>query len=312
MFGGTTLLSPIVCIIGPTGTGKSQIALSLAKRLEGTVINTDSRQVYKDFPIITDQPSMNDICQCPHKLYGFLETKEQIDAGQFASHADQAIANSFEKGRLPILVGGTGLYFKAILYGLAPIPNISEDVHNKILGMGQAYGYTFLYQWLQEIDSKAGQKIHKNDRQRITRALEVYLQTKKPITWWQGRSQKNGPRYQALKIGLFMDPLSLYQRLIERIEDMLSNNALKEINQAWKSCPDEYAPGWSAIGCQELLQYFLGRFSLDEAREEWIRKTKAYAKRQMTWFRKESGILWYQPDQVSKIHKDVYGWLEQK
>ncbi len=302
----------ILCIIGPTGTGKSQIALSLAKRFGGTIINSDSRQVYRDFPKITDQPGRDIVCHCPHKLYGFLGTWQQINAGQFALYADQAIAASLEQGRLPILVGGTGLYFKAVVHGLSPIPDISQKIRNKVMTMAEEHDCTFLYGWLQKVDPKAGQRIHCHDKQRITRALEVYLATGRPITWWQERDKKKGPRYRALKIGLCLDQGTLYQRLIERIDKMISESAFQEVAQAWKRCPDEEAPGWSAIGCHELLQCLLGRFSLEEAKEEWISRTKAYAKRQMTWFGKEADIFWYNPEQSSKIQQHVHEWLEQK
>jgi tRNA dimethylallyltransferase len=265
--------------------------------------------MYKDFPIITDQPRTTDLSQCPHVLYGFLETRDQVDAGTFAHLCNQAIAETIEHDRLPILVGGTGLYLRAVIHGLAPIPDISQRTRAVVLKMCRDQGSVSLHKWLQAIDPKAGQRIHCHDKQRITRALEVYIETGHSISWWQEKTLNQGPHYRALQIGIYPDHILFSQRLIARIEDMLKGEALKEVELAWKRCPEENAPGWSAIGCRELLQYHLGRYSLDKAKEEWIRQTKAYAKRQMTWFRKDKDIQWYQAKEYLTVQREIQQWL---
>lgn len=299
----------VLCLLGSTGTGKSSLAAVLARYCAGAVVNCDSRQVYKRFPLITAQPGTTERALCQHWLYGFLETDEHLDAGTFTDLARDRADSISQSGQVPFLVGGTGLYLRSFLLGLAPIPEIPREVQEQIRAQCRFQGPESLHLELQAVDPEAARAIHPRDRQRVTRALEVYQGTGRPISWWRTREPRFRNRYQVLKVGLWMDLDSLTPRLKERIEQMLARGALEEAAAAWERCPDEQAPGWSAIGCVQVLQYLLGRWSLDQTRDEWLRKTRGYAKRQLTWFQKEPDVLWLAPGDQNQALEAVQGFL---
>ncbi|WP_027370178.1 tRNA (adenosine(37)-N6)-dimethylallyltransferase MiaA [Desulfovermiculus halophilus] len=304
----------ILCLIGPTGTGKSSLALQIAERAGAEIVNCDSRQVYADFPCITAQPSDRDRSRCAHHLYGFLPTEEAIDAGRFIALARPVLEDIHSRGRLPLLVGGTGLYLKALIYGLAPIPEIPSEIRERIEAECKELGPEALHRRLQEVDPESADRLHFRDRQRIARALEVVAATGKSLTWWLRTYPCDQPRYSALKVGLWTDLEDLTPLLKARIGRMLDRGAMQEVEAAWKGCSDEHAPGWSGIGCWELLQVFLGRWSQAEAESVWVKNTRAYAKRQLTWFKKEQDVQWVQPGDVpgffnSRLWEKVCGLM---
>ena len=294
----------VCCIAGPTGAGKTAAALALAGQQPVAVINADSRQTYRDFPIITAQPSAGEQSVCPHLLYGFLPTEEKLGAGAWSRLAGQAIDGSLDLARLPLLVGGTGLYFKALLEGIAPIPAIPPDVSRKWLERCEDEGSLALHRLLSESDPEYAAKIHPNDRQRITRALEVLDATGKTFTWWHSRTPAGSP-YRTCKIGIALGLDELDPILAQRIELMFEQGALEEAARAKEICTDPAAPGWSGIGCAEVYRYLEGELSLDECLELWRKNTRAYAKRQLTWFRADKEIRWFRPEQADEIVRFV-------
>ncbi len=298
----------LLCILGPTGIGKSEVALKIAKEFNGEIINCDSRQVFKNFPIITAQPTEEERKICPHHLYSFLDPSETINAGKFAELANKIIKEVYTKGHLPILVGGTGLYFKSILEGLAPIPDIPLSIRNKILAELKDKGCEFLYNKLKQKDPETASKLHPKDWQRISRALEVYEATGKPISWWQ-KQYTPKPKYDHLKIGLMTDLEKLKTQLKIRIEKMIEQGAIEEIKRALNSKVDLNSPVWSSIGCKELLRYLKGEISLEEAKKRWFKETKDYARRQIIWFKREKDILWFEPSQTKEILNKIRQWL---
>jgi len=302
----------VLCLVGPTGTGKSSFALQVAENIEAEIVNCDSRQVYADFPCITAQPSEEDQARCPHHLYGFLPTDQAMDAGRFVTLAQKVIHDVQARGKLPILVGGTGLYLRALIYGLAPIPDIPRAIHTRIQTQCREQGPEELHRRLQAADPETADRLHPRDKQRITRALEVQAATQRPLSWWIRMYPCDKPRYDALTIGLWADLESLAPGLKERIERMWAKGAFQEAARAWQKCPQENAPGWSGIGCWELLQVLLGRWSGPEAKQEWLKNTRAYAKRQLTWFKKESGIRWFKTEKTDSIIEGVLSWLNQE
>ncbi|MFP4657845.1 MAG: tRNA (adenosine(37)-N6)-dimethylallyltransferase MiaA [Desulfonatronovibrionaceae bacterium] len=284
-------LPRIVCILGVTGTGKSSLALDLARKFEVAVINFDSRQVYRELPIITAQPDFRDKKRCPHRLYGFLPADERMDAGSFISLARQAIWETISSARLPVLVGGTGLYLRSLIHGLAPIPDIPDEVRTQVRLQCDGLGSRFLYSRLTRIDPDYAAKIHPHDTQRICRALEVYLSTGTPLSEWH-RVQLSGPEFAALKLGLApQERKSFRERLRRRIRDMLQSGAVEEVKGVLERY-GEQAPGLSGIGAPELIGYIRGETSLKRAEELWLQNTAAYAKRQLTWFKKEKEVCW--------------------
>jgi tRNA dimethylallyltransferase len=298
-----------ICLIGPTGTGKSSLAVRLAERLGGEVVNFDSRQVYRDVPVTTDQPDREKRRRAPHWLYGFLGPREKVDAGGYARNAERVMEDIGDRGALPILTGGTGLYLRAILYGLAPIPDIPDSLRERILAEYDEHGPEAAHSRLAAIDPETAGAVSPGDRQRVTRALEVFEHTGKAISWWRRRYERTSPRHEALKIGMDPDRDQLKQDLADRIEVMLEQGALEEVRVAWNRCPDPKAPIWSGIGCRELLQCVRGRMDLEEAKREWIKRTRRYAKRQLTWFRRDGEILWVRPEETEDIEKRVALWL---
>jgi len=303
---------PIVCLLGPTGTGKTAAAIAVSRRMDASVVNFDSRQVYRDFPIITAQPDADERAACPHLLYGFLPTEEKMSAARFVELAVDAIEAVRAQGRLPILVGGTGLYLRSLLHGIAPIPEIPAEIRQRVLERIEREGPQALHAELVQTDPKYAAVIHPNDTQRNARAAEVYLATGHTLTWWHENGEHTPAPYDALKIGMRIGLDELEPHLARRIDAMLAAGALDEARQAAERCSDPNAPGWSGIGCAELLANLRGDMSLDEARGRWIRNTRAYAKRQITWFRKEEDIRWFSPGENEAVADCVADWLKER
>lgn len=298
----------IVCLVGPTGIGKTATALAVARRFPVSVVNFDSRQVYRDFPVITAQPDEAEQAVCPHLLYGFLETHEAINAATFCDMAHAAIADVHAQGRLPVLVGGTGMYLKTLLGGIAPIPPIPDDVRAAVLERLEREGPQALHAELSEVDPEYAAKIHPNDSQRNARALEVYVATGQTLTWWHAQEVPPAP-YRYLKIGLKLGLDELTPRLKLRIGIMMERGALDEARRAFEINSDPRAPGWTGIGCAELMEHLQGEASLEDALSAWAHNTRQYAKRQLTWFRKEQDIEWFGLGDEEKAADRVEAWL---
>lgn len=309
--GGGEESSPLFlpCVMGPTGAGKTAASLALAEAFAASVVNADSRQVYRDFPIITAQPTPEERRRCPHLLYGCLGSEEKLGAGAYARAAAAAIAAERQKGRLPVLVGGTGLYFRALLAGMAPIPQVPPELARTWQERCQAEGSPALHRLLEEKDPAYAARIHPNDRQRVTRALEVLEATGKTFSWWHERPAPASP-YRPCKIGIALPLKDLEAPLARRIDLMLEAGALEEGRKALEACADPSAPGWSGIGCAEVYRHLAGEIGLDECRALWLKNTRAYAKRQLTWFRADPEIRWFAPDQTGEIVAHVRVSLE--
>ncbi|MCH5277119.1 MAG: tRNA (adenosine(37)-N6)-dimethylallyltransferase MiaA [Desulfovibrionaceae bacterium] len=289
----------LLCLAGPTGSGKTAAALNLARRLEragqrAVVINADSRQVYADFPLITAQPSAAEHAVCPHRLYGYLPATVTSSAGRWAERARAALAEADAQGLVPVLVGGTGLYLRALLDGMADIPAAPQAIRARLLENCRTDGSAALHARLAAIDPEYASRIHPHDRQRVLRALEVWESTGHTFSWWHSHTPPplNRPVLR-LGVGLPLDELT--PLLHARILAMLKAGALDEARAALAQCPDTTAPGWSGIGCAELAAHLAGTLSLEECVELWTRNTRAYAKRQWTWFRADTRMVWHRP-----------------
>ena len=291
---------PVFCLAGPTGCGKTEAALALAEALDGEVVNADSRQVYADFPLITAQPSPEERACCPHHLYGFLETSRKISAGRWTELAVAAARDIHARGKLPLLVGGTGLYFQSLLHGIAEIPPVAADIIARLTARLEEEGSPALHAELTRRDPEYAARIHPNDRQRIVSALEVLEGTGKTFSWWHAHAMPAplcaGP------LACFMPELdALAPRLARRIDLMLHAGALEEARAALRRCDDPAAPGWSGIGCAELLAHLRGELSLEACKALWFKNTRAYAKRQLTWFRARPDAVACAPGDISAL-----------
>lgn len=298
----------IVCLFGPTGTGKTEAALALAEAFDGAVINVDSRQVYAGVPVLTAQPTPEEQSRCPHALYGDTPLSQAVAAGDFARRVWKTVAAWHWQGRLPVLVGGTGLYFRAVCGGLAPIPSVPAAVRTAVHEDWERLGPSTMHARLAAVDPEYAAKIAPTDRQRVTRALEVHAATGRPFGDWHRERDPEAPVYDALRLGLTMPMEKLVPRLAARIEAMLRAGAVEEVRQALATVP-ENAPGLSGIGGPELAAYVAGRIGLDEAKAAWLAATRAYAKRQMTWFRKEPDVTWFGPGEHPAMIRTVAAWL---
>jgi tRNA dimethylallyltransferase len=297
-----------VCILGPTGSGKTEASLLLARALQVAVINYDSRQIYTDFPIVTAQPEPHEQAQCPHRLYGFLPTEEVMTAARFAELARKEIAEAEAQDRVAVLVGGTGLYVRALEHGLADIPPVPDKVRAWVLSRMEKEGSRALHADLAKADPESAARLHPNDTQRIARALEVFLGTGRTLSQWFADQRRDNCDIHLCKIGLSTTLGELEPRLSLRIEQMLKRGAVEEVREAYRKTPDRVAPGFTGIGCAELVAHILGETDLPDACSLWLRNTRAYAKRQLTWFAKEEGVRWVRPEGLSRLPALVREW----
>ncbi len=290
----------VLAILGPTGVGKSELAVFLAERLRGEVINFDSLQFYRDLNIGTAKPSEEERKGIPHHLFDILAPDEEFNAAKFVELADRVIREIRERNHLPILVGGTGLYLRAFEYGLFPV-EVPEEIRKRVRTRAEE-NLTELYRELQELDPEYAQKIGPKDRVRITRALEVIYATSKPFSHFHREHpffQKK--RYNILKIGLVLPREELYQRINQRVLKMIEAGWVEEVRSLMKKGYGEETKAFKAIGYKHILKYLKGELSLDEAIRLIQRDTRRYAKRQLTWFKKEPEVHWFSPYDKEKI-----------
>jgi tRNA dimethylallyltransferase len=311
---GERAAPPLVCVLGPTGTGKTEAAILIAEAVGGEVVNFDSRQIYRDLPIVTAQPSPDERARCPHRLYGFAPLERKIDAGQYARLLDREAGEIRGRGRVPILAGGTGLYLRAYLEGLADIPAVPASVREAVAARCRELGPAALHEELAKADPAYAARVSPADRQRVTRALEVYQATGKPLSAWHAAqaAETAGLARPAVKVGLAASPEALAERLAARIRAMLGAGALDELRRALALCPDPTAPGFSGIGCREIADHLQGRTNLEECAAIWLKNTRAYAKRQMTWFKKDGAVAWFGPGEAASLVRHVCAVLDQQ
>ncbi len=300
----------ILAICGPTGVGKSELAVYLAKELNGEVVNFDSLQFYKELDIGTAKPSEEDKKTVPHHLYDILRPDEEFNAARFVELADEVVKDLLARGKLPILVGGTGLYLRAFEYGLFPV-EVPEEIREAIRKRAER-DLKGLYQELLQRDPKYAKKISPNDRVRITRALEVIYATGKPFSDFHEENPffRKRKRHSILKIGLTLPRKELYLRINQRVLKMIEAGWIEEVKELLsKGYSSELKP-FKAIGYKYLIEYLEGKMSLERAIALIQRDTRRYAKRQLTWFKKEKDIHWFSPYQKEEVLKFVKERLE--
>lgn len=290
---------PAACLAGPTGCGKTALAIKLAKICGCEVVNADSRQLYRDFPVITAQPGQAEMEGLPHHLYGILETGEKLDAAAWARLGAAKAAEILRRGKIPLFVGGSGFYLGALFEGLSDIPRVPREISEAIGAEMDRLGSGCLYKRLARADPAATAKIHPHDRQRIMRGLEVLEATGRPLSFWQRRP----PRPLCAGPMLFMDIglEELTPFLAERIEAMLARGARAEALAAFSRCPDPAAPGWSGIGCLQALEMAKSDGESGERKAAWLLETRKYAKRQLTWFRNKKGFTPFRKEPPERL-----------
>ena len=296
--------SKIILISGPTASGKSSFAIKLAKKINGEIINADSMQVYKELQILTARPKKNNLKGINHYLYGFQSVKKNFSTGKWQILAKKKIKEIKKKNKVPILVGGTGLYFKVITDGLVRIPNIPVYLRNKIRTFQKRIGQDKFYQKLIKLDSLAKDKINSNDVQRSIRAYEVKKYTKISLMEWFKKTNKNFENNDFLKIYIDFPRPELIKRINRRVEEMFKEGAINEIKKFLKLNVKKDKSSNKIIGIKEIDKYLKGDLDLKATKEIMAIKTRQYAKRQSTWARGQM-LGWQKID-----YKDLVSFLK--
>jgi tRNA dimethylallyltransferase len=276
--------APVVVLTGPTASGKSDLALALAGEFGGTVINGDSLQVYRELEILTARPGPAELAQAPHRLYGVLPGRERCSAGRWHGLAAREIDRAHDEDRLPVVVGGTGLYLKALEHGLAAVPPIPPEVRAAAGARHAALGGPAFHAALAERDPESAGRIHPADRQRLIRAWEVHEATGRTLAAWQAQGQDSGP-YRFHRLCLIPPRETLYAACNGRFLAMVERGALDEVARLLALELDPALPIMKALGVPELAAHLRGEISLDQAIARAQGSTRRYAKRQLTWLR---------------------------
>ncbi len=323
----------LVVLVGPTASGKSAVALELAKKIKGEIISADSRQVYQYLDIGTAKPFyaktlkrknaktpiiINGIA---HYLIDLIKPDERYSAGKFREDAERIIENIYAAKKIPLIVGGTGLYIRALVDGLVELPGADYELRNKFENLAKKYGKDYLYQRLKKVDPLSAEKTHPQNLPRVIRALEVYSLTGIPISLWQApaihrfsdeakktKATIASSQYQPFFFGLLWERNRLYQRINERVERMYQEGILNELKKVLKKGYPENSPGLEGLGYRHLIKYLDGELKFEEAIATWKRDTRHYAKRQMTWFKKDKRINWLkvnEPFNPEKLAQEI-------
>jgi len=279
----------LALIAGPTASGKSALALDLAERSGGVVINADSAQVYADLRIISARPSPAEEARAPHRLYGYRDAALPCSAADWAADAKRAIAEAHQSGRLPILAGGTGLYIRTLLDGIAPVPEIDPAVRAAVRSFTVAQNYASL----QREDRPAAERLRPSDAARVARALEVVRSTGRPLAEWQ-KERVGGIAGDVELVPLILLPPreQLYRRCDERFETMMSDEGIEEVRALLARKLNPMLPAMRAIGVRELAGLLRGALSREQALAAGRAATRQYAKRQYTWFSRQTPADW--------------------
>lgn len=294
-------MNKVLVILGPTGVGKTQISLELADILDGEIVSFDSRQVYKYMDIGTAKPTKKEMKKVAHHLIDIVYPDEKFTAADYGKKAREAIREIIKRKKQPIVVGGAGLYLKALTKGFFQGPKGNEKLRERLREEESKFGSYYLFEKLKEVDSKAAQRIHPNDSVRIIRALEVYELTGKPITSLQEKGDYEPFEMDFIKVGLSLDRKKLYERIDLRVEKMISEGFLDEVKGLKEKGYSSELKAFKTVGYQELFSYLEGKSDLPVAVVRIKLNTRHYAKRQLTWFRKDKQIKWLDAEKENLI-----------
>ena len=276
-------MQPIIVIAGPTGVGKSDLALRLAERIGGEIVNYDSVQIYRGFDVGSAKPSPAERARVPHHLFDIVDADEEFNAADYGRLSREVCADIDARGRRAVLAGGTFFYLRALLAGLPAMPGRDEAVRKRLRKIAPAR----LHRWLSKVDPQSGRKIAPADRHRVERALEVWIASGRPISSWG----HNVEELASIKIALTLERPALVEALDRRVDAMYANGLVGETRRLLERYPREARP-FGAIGYAEAVSVVMGERSEPEAIAETRRRTRAYAKRQMTWLRAERDVHW--------------------
>ena len=282
----------VIVICGPTASGKTSLSIELAKRINGEIVSCDSMQIYKDMTIGTAKPTVEEMQGIKHYLIDSVAPNERYSVADYKKDAINAIKHIISEGKTPIIVGGTGLYLEALIYNIEYNEIETDFAYREELSkLEEREGLEYLYKMAEKIDKKAMEKISHNDKKRILRVLEIYRSTGKTKTELEAESRKNEPEFEYLLFGITMDRDKLYERINKRVDIMLSQGLIEEVENLIKKYND-FPTAMQGLGYKEVVEYLQGTTSKNEMIEKIKQETRRYAKRQLTWFRKYKDLIW--------------------
>jgi tRNA dimethylallyltransferase len=281
----------LVVVLGPTASGKTALSLAIAEQFDGEIVNCDSVAMYREFDIGTAKPTASERARAPHHLLDYVAPTDHVTAGEYARQARRVLDEIKARGHLPIVVGGTGLYLRALLEGLFPGPQRSEELRERLREQATARGSNYLHRILHRLDRAAAEQIHANDTPKLIRAIEVCLTSRQKMTelWQQGRDPLRG--FCILRVGLDPDRQALYERINHRAQQMFETGLIEETKKLVEKHGAAAVP-LTSLGYRQAAQYLRGEFSREQALQTAQQAHRNYAKRQMTWFRREPDVHW--------------------
>ena len=309
MSNGINSALPVIAIMGPTASGKTGLALDIAAKVESEVISVDSALVYKGMDIGTAKPTQEEQAGVVHHLIDIIDPAQSYSVSQFVNDTNALIGDILARGKVPILAGGTMMYFNALINGISPLPKSDEKIRDEITQQAQRLGWSKLHDELRRVDPVSGERIHPNDPQRITRALEVYRSTGKTLTHWQQQEGEKCP-YNIAQFAIApADRAVLHERIATRFDLMLEQGFENEVVKLYeRSDLHEDLPSIRSVGYRQMWQYLDGQLSYAEMRERGIIATRQLAKRQLTWLRGWEQVTWldtFANDNLTKITAKV-------
>ena len=299
----------VIVICGPTASGKTGLSIELAKKINGEIVSCDSMQIYKDMTIGTAKPTKDEMQGIKHYLIDCVSPEERYSVADYKRDATEAIENIISDGKVPIIVGGTGLYLEALIYNIE-YNEIETDLEYRenLEKIEKEEGLEKLYQMAEKIDRIAMQKISHNDKKRIFRVLEIYHSTGKTKTELEAESRKQESKYNYVLFGITMDREKLYDRINKRVDIMIEQGLIKEVENLLKKYK-EFPTAMQGLGYKEVVEYLKGFTTKEEMIEKIKRETRRYAKRQLTWFRKYKDLKWI--DGLDNIQNNINIILEE-
>ncbi len=295
----------VIVICGPTASGKTALSIQLAQKINGEIISSDSMQIYKDMNIGTAKPDKQEMQGIKHYLLDFVEPNQRYSVADYKKDAENAIEDILQKGKVPIIVGGTGLYVDSLIYGIE-YPNIEfdENYRKKLEKRAEKEGLEKLYEEARKIDPQAMEKISRNDQKRILRVLEIYNATGKTKTEQEIESRKNEVKYDYKVFAINMDREKLYDRINKRVDIMIQKGLIEEVENLLKKY-NEFPTAMQGLGYKEVVEYLQGKVLKEDMIENIKRESRRYAKRQITWFKKNKQTIWIGPNDLQMILNEI-------
>ncbi len=299
----------VIVICGPTASGKTSLSIELAKQAEGEIVSADSMQIYKDMTIGTAKPTLEEMQGVKHYLIDCISPSERYSVANYKKDAIDAIDTIFQENKVPIVVGGTGLYINSLIYGIDYNDiEVNLQYREELEKIALEKGLDYLYEEAEKIDSEATHKISRNDKKRIFRILEIYKATGKTKTEQEIESRKIGPKYEYILFGIQMNREILYDRINKRVDIMMQNGLVKEVQLLCEKY-SQYPTAMQGLGYKEVVDFFNGNCTEEEMVDKIKQESRRYAKRQMTWFRRYENIIWL--DGLDNIQNNINIILEE-